>query len=144
MLNVLPVLFEFVQIPLAVAEELAQGRRHGIDLPEVKQVPWLSVKTVSGKSIIIQIANLGKGENEVIALELESSKPLLVLDDRKARRFASSVGLEITGTMGILVLAKKRSLIESVQTVLDHLQVLQFRMDDKVKHAILHLVDEKI
>ena len=105
---------------------------------------WPTVKSISGKTIISQITILEKGEKEVIALGLESSKPLLVLDDRKARRFASSVGLEITGTMGILVLAKKRGLIESVQTVLDHLQVLQFRMDDKVRQAILHLVDEKI
>lgn len=100
LLNVLPDLFESVQIPLAVAVELAQGGRHGIDLPEIKLLPWLSLKSVSGNPRISQITNLGKGEKEVIALGLESSNPLLVLDDGKARRFATSVGLEITGTMG--------------------------------------------
>ncbi len=45
---------------------------------------------------------VGRGEREVIALGLELSCPV-VLDDRKARLRARRVGLEITGTLGVLL-----------------------------------------
>lgn len=45
---------------------------------------------------------IGKGETEVIALGLELSCPV-VLDDRKARLRARRAGLEITGTLGIVL-----------------------------------------
>ena len=45
---------------------------------------------------------VGRGEREVIALGMELSCAV-VLDDRKARLRASRVGLEITGTLGILL-----------------------------------------
>ena len=56
LLNVLQDLFESVQISLAVAEELAQGRRRGIHLPEIKRLLWLDVEKVSGNARISQIA----------------------------------------------------------------------------------------
>ena len=45
---------------------------------------------------------VGKGEKEAIALGLELSCPV-VLDDRKARLRARRAGLEVTGTLGILL-----------------------------------------
>jgi uncharacterized protein len=46
--------------------------------------------------------NVGKGEKEAIALGLELSCPV-VLGDRKARLRARRAGLEVTGTLGILL-----------------------------------------
>jgi predicted nucleic acid-binding protein len=46
--------------------------------------------------------SVGEGEKEAIALGLELSCPV-VLDDRKARLCARRAGLEITGTLGILL-----------------------------------------
>ena len=45
---------------------------------------------------------VGKGEKEAIALGLELKCPV-VLDDRRARLRARRAGLEVTGTMGILL-----------------------------------------
>ncbi|AFZ51948.1 DUF3368 domain-containing protein [Dactylococcopsis salina] len=43
----------------------------------------------------------------------------LLIDEKAARRVAKTRQLPIIGTVGILVLAKKRGLIENVQTILD-------------------------
>lgn len=143
LLHILPELFGSVQIPLAVVDEIGQGRKYGIDLPDIKQLQWLSVKSVSDYGLLPQIAGFGRGEIEVIALGLESKERILILDDNKARRFALAIGLEIVGTLGLLALAKKRGLVDSVLPILDELQELQFRMSDRIRQAIVTLVDEQ-
>jgi uncharacterized protein len=39
---------------------------------------------------------------------------LVVLDERKARRYAERLGLSLTGTLGLLLLAKESGLLDSV------------------------------
>ncbi len=48
------------------------------------------------------------GEASSIALALESENTLLILDDRRARQFALSFGLEITGTLGLIIRAYEK------------------------------------
>jgi len=45
-----------------------------------------------------------------------------MIDDSAARRCAKTLGMEMLGTGGMLVLAKKRGLIESVSDALKKLQ----------------------
>lgn len=47
------------------------------------------------------------GEASAIALALEMELPLLILDDLKGRKLASSLNLRYTGTLGVLVTAKQ-------------------------------------
>ena len=45
-------------------------------------------------------------------------KPLLILDDFKARKFATKLSLNFTGTFGILLKAKDLGFIDSVKSIL--------------------------
>ena len=90
-----------------------------------------------------RVASLGNGEKEVLALGLETPGCLLVLDDRNARRHAEAEGLEITGTLGILVLAKERGVIDTVRPILDRLQELQFRIAVGTREMVLDLAEEQ-
>jgi predicted nucleic acid-binding protein len=56
-----------------------------------------------------------KGEASAIALALESENSLLIIDDRKGRKFARQLGLSIIGTIGIIVDAKLAGIIPSVK-----------------------------
>ena len=114
LLHLLPTLFGSVQAPSAVAAELAEGRRRGIYLPELVELPWVTVRPVRDRKLLPSVTNLGNGEKEVLTLGLETPGHLLVLDDRNARRYAAAAGLKITGTLGILVLAKERGFLDSV------------------------------
>ncbi len=102
LLHLLPALFGSAQVPSAVVAELAEGRRRGVRLPEMADIPWVTERPVSEHKRLPLVTSLGNGEKEVLALGLETPNHLLVLDDRHARRYAIAVGLEITGTLGIL------------------------------------------
>ncbi len=92
-----------VVLPGAVAEELSA--RPDAAGSGVVSLDWVSHRAPGAESVrrvIREPPAVGRGETEVIALGLELSC-LVVLDDRKARLRARRAGLEITGTLGVLL-----------------------------------------
>jgi len=90
-------------IPTAVGEEVSRYQEQGLDVSQFES-------TVPFKEDLFpqQTSNyqLGAGEIEVIAYGLYlkniGEEYLCLLDDKKARNIASSLGLEIIGTLGIM------------------------------------------
>jgi predicted nucleic acid-binding protein len=108
-----------VIIPLAVADEV-----RGINLPSDPASHWLSgnsalVHPAEPISPFVQAWDLGAGESSVISLTEKHSGATAVLDDLAARRCARAMGLQITGTLGLILLAKRKALIPSVTPALD-------------------------
>lgn len=101
------------------------------------------MRPVQDRTLLPLVISLGKGEKEVLALGLESANHLLILDDLVARRYADAANLNFTGTLGILVLANARGLIDDVHQILRRLQELQFRIDAKTLR-IIHGLTEKL
>ena len=58
--------------------------------------------------------DLGAGESAVISLAAAHPGAVVVLDDLAARRCAQAHGIQMTGTLGLLLLAKKRGLLAEV------------------------------
>jgi hypothetical protein len=90
-------------LPGAVAEELSA--RSDAPGSGVVTLDWVSRRAPGAESVRRvgrEPPAVGRGETEVIALGLELSCSV-VLDDRKARLRARRVGLEITGTLGVLL-----------------------------------------
>jgi predicted nucleic acid-binding protein len=54
-------------------------------------------------------------------LALEAREAIVVLDDALARQVAETLGLCLTGTLGLLLDAKRVGLIPKVSPVLDQL-----------------------
>lgn len=142
LLHLLPALFGVVQVPRAVVQELVEGRRRGVHLPDPTTLRWVEVRSVRDRTLLPPVTHLGGGEREVIALGRGTDDPLLLLDDRHARRYAEAVGLAVTGTLGILVLAKERRMLDSVEPVLNRLHGLRFRFNVKTREAVLRLAGE--
>lgn len=62
---------------------------------------------------------LDSGEAAVIATALELGVSAVVLDEKKARRIAAHIyGINVKGTAGLLVEAKRRDLIQAVKPCL--------------------------
>lgn len=112
-LDLLEKLFGSVLIPPAVYQET---------LPTVALPAWITQHSLT-QSVGPRVlrVSLGPGESEAICLALEVSASWLILDDRPARRLAQALGLTTIGTLGILLAAKRRGLIESVQPHMDAL-----------------------
>lgn len=117
--------FEQVVIPQAVLEEC----RIAEDLPGTKEIAnavqegWLSVRTLSRHiDAALLERELDKGEAEAIALALELSAELVLVDEREARRVCQSIGIKVTGVLGILAKAHKEGYVPSFKKAVYMLQ----------------------
>jgi predicted nucleic acid-binding protein len=85
---------------------------------------------------------LGSGETAVLAAAMERIPATAVLDDAAARTCAKAFGIEIIGTLGVVLRAKKRARIPSAADVLKLLQAAGLRLDDDMIRSALEGVGE--
>lgn len=142
LLTVLPALAGRVTIPVAVEEEIDAGRRLGVNLPDLRSLDWLTIGRPESKRVLPLITDLGAGEAQVLMMALESSDPLVILDDGLARRLAESLEIPFTGTLGLLLDAKAAGLIDAVAPLLDRLQALRFRLAPRTRETVLRRAGE--
>jgi predicted nucleic acid-binding protein len=143
MLHILPALAHQVIIPPAVVDELRVGRESGVNLPDPADVDWLVIRRPASASATPLVTDLGPGEAEVLMLAIEAIDPIVIFDDMLARRMARSLGSRLTGTLGVLLDAKRAELIPTISPLLDRLQNLRFRFAPYTRVAILKLAGEE-
>lgn len=83
------------------------------------------------------------GESEAITLADTMNADLIIIDERKSRSIAKDVGLRVTGTLGILVEAKRQGFIKELKPLLDKLMENGIRISRKLYLDILDLVNEQ-
>ena len=85
---------------------------------------------------------LDPGEISAIALALEKKNALLILDDDKARKYAKQLTLKYTGTLGLILEAKRKGKITSVIPILEAIRKTNFRVSKKMEARFLYLAGE--
>jgi len=85
--------------------------------------------------------NLDRGEAEAIILALERNT-LLIIDDKDGRNTALSLGIPVTGTIGILLLAAHDGMVDFGKE-LDILIASGFRISEREYQKILGLAGIK-
>jgi len=137
-LDLLRVLFGQIVIPQAVYDEVVV---HGEGEPgsqEVDGAAWITTAQVKDRlAVDLLRETLDAGESEAIVLAQELNARYVLLDDGLARRKARLIGLHMTGTLGILLMAKGARLIPAVGLVLDELRQTDFRVSDRVVLEVL-------
>jgi predicted nucleic acid-binding protein len=73
---------------------------------------------------------------------MERTDPVVILDDALARRHAKVLGITLTGTLGILLDAKRRGLVPAVTPLVDDLQHAGFRLSEGTRSAVLRMAGE--
>jgi predicted nucleic acid-binding protein len=68
------------------------------------------------------VLDLGAGEIAAMALALENQDRVVLLDDMLARRTAQAAGLQVWGTLKILLEAKSHGLIDTVEPYVTQLR----------------------
>jgi predicted nucleic acid-binding protein len=110
----------------------------GSSLPD-----WVIIKDpLNQTSQNIVAASLDKGEASAIALALEEKDPLLILDDLKARRMASGLGLNYTGTLGVLADAQQSGFLKSIKPIIDRIRETNFHLSDELVKKVLTATGE--
>jgi len=115
-LDLLPALFEEVITSEGVVAELDR-----VDLPSFVQVEPLSKE--SQVYVNNTLGRLHRGELETLALTREKQADFVLVDDLLARREAERLNLRAIGTIGILLLARKRQVLTPPEA-LNHLSSL--------------------
>lgn len=76
--------------------------------------------------------HVDKGEASAIALAVEIPDSIIILDDYRARKVAENLGLEITGTIGVIIAAKLKGIIRSVVPFLEKMKQTNFRLSEEL------------
>jgi predicted nucleic acid-binding protein len=133
-LHILPSLFGTVLIPTRVAAELASPARPLIVRGFVATAPtWLAVRQVSH---VLPIPKLHSGEQEVIALALEVTADLILIDERDGWRAATARGIATIRTAALLAQAAGMGLID-LREAFDRLRRTDFRVPGKALDRLL-------
>jgi predicted nucleic acid-binding protein len=94
---------------------------------------WIQVVPVKDTVRLQTVHNsLDLGESSAIALALETKNPLLVLDDGKARRFTRNLGIEMTGTVGLLIAAYEGGFLDDIRSAVDTLRRRNFYLPSNI------------
>ena len=124
-LSLLREQFGEVRIPTAVlgelrVEENLPGSR---SVEEALEAGWLQVEEVQDQALsqVLQ-RDLDRGEAEAIVLALQVKAERVLLDEREGRRVAKSLGLKVTGVLGILLRARREGRLASLQKAMDELR----------------------
>lgn len=127
LLQILCKLYKEIILPEAVVKEFGNI---GIECYSTRKIESKLLK------VLTQDLNLGRGEAEVLALAYESDLHVL-LDDMKARKIADDLGLNISGTIGILLKAEKKKLIKSALKHVQKLKKAGFYVSDELLKEIV-------
>ena len=120
LLQVLPALFAQVQVPQQVMDEclVKPGQRDTHNIQAAVSAGWLHL---CGTVAPLLPLGLELGETAAISRALEIGAGLLA-DDQAARNMARANGLDVIGTLGVLVLAKRAGLVGAVAALIENLR----------------------
>lgn len=103
------------------------------------------VRTVKNQMAVAMLtSDVDVGEAEAIVLALEMGVTDILIDDAKGRRAAKLKGLQVIGTIGILLVAKQRGLIMLIQPELDALLAHNIHIGHRLYEQALILADEAL
>lgn len=144
-LDILHKLYNNIIIPKAVYDELIINTDYEEEMHVIKKCTFMQIKVVEESlslALLQRQLNLDLGESEAIVLANSMNADLIIIDERKARKIAKNLGLNVTGTLGILVEAKRLGLIKKLKPLLDKLIDNNIRISRDLYNNILQLVEE--
>jgi uncharacterized protein len=145
-LDILEAVFGQVFIPQAVFDETTVSGFPGSKfvLEVIASTTWLQILPVSIIAPNIP-SELDNGEREAIALALLTGGHKILLDEREARQVAQNLGLQVIGTLGVLLLAKNSQIVTQIQPILDGMiDIAQYWVSSSLYKQVLRQAGELI
>lgn len=144
-LLLLKKLFGRIIIPQEVFNEVViKGKEEGFSgtliTEEEIEKGWIAIKKVRMDMRLLRFApELDKGEIEVITLARKIRPELVIIDDACGRSIAESAGLNVKGTIYVLLKAYKNKLLseEEIIELVDKLILAGFRIAPELYVNIL-------
>ena len=132
---------QLFHIPQEVFNEIEAGKHKKYYL-NLLTFEWIKIEQIQDRKSIAYFLDLDKGEAEAIVLATESEADLILLDESLGRFHAKHAGLRVTGTIGILVKAKKQGLISELKPLILELKEKGVWLSESLIERILELANE--
>jgi len=140
-LELLDKLFNDVLIPQEVYSESTKRGKEPTPVIQKWAVGKI-VEVIDRKKVNIFSETLDKGESEAIVLYLEKSADYLLIDEKKGRKTAIENGIKVVGSLGVLIMAKRKGLLQSIKPSLDILRLSSTRISEFLYKQALKMADE--
>jgi predicted nucleic acid-binding protein len=99
-------------------------------------------KSSSTTHPLIAAWDLGEGESEVLTLALEIDGACVVLDDLQARKCAALFDIPLIGSIGLIILAKRKGLIDLAKPKIERLKAAGLHIDNTMLDRIYMRIGE--
>ena len=117
-LNLLDLLFTEVKVPRAVFVEVSKKSKKEAD----SLAHYLEDKIIDveiDRNYIIKEGTIEIGELEAMTLYKQLAANWLLIDDRRARKIAELNQIKIIGSLGVLLLGKKKGYLTTIKSKID-------------------------
>ena len=138
-LHILKDLYTKIIIPKAVYLEIEEGKEKNY-YQDLTEIDWIEIKEIENTASKDYFPNLNDGEVEVLAKELNAD--CVIMYELMGRRNAKQLGMNLTGTIGILLKAKEKGLIVSVKDRLSELSEKGIWLSPKLVKKAIRLANE--
>lgn len=140
LLHLLNTLFDKVAIPPAVYHELSAKTGEEAKRLDAAIGDYIIVtdNSASPTELLRVVQGLGPGEENAIALAVELGTGIII-DDKLGRAAARVLDLTVTGTVGVLVEAKRAGLVSDIRSVLENMRSHGYYFSDSLIDAALRL-----
>ena len=125
-------LYEELLVPQEVAEEIEAGGPHGFGVAEIAAAAWLRRWPAPVNPSPLLRNSLDKGEAAVIQLALDEGIGTICIDETVGRRLARLCGLQVTGSIGVLLRAKRAGRIGSLRQTMEQMRAHSIWLSDAV------------
>lgn len=147
-LQLLRELFGEVKIPNAVFSELVSNpsfKNEAMQIQESEFIHKVDVSDRKAVQLIRRATGLDAGESEAIILTDEISGNLLLMDEAKGRTVAKNMGINVMGTIGMLMIAQEKNMLtyEEIVKSIDVLRSSGRHISDKLYNQLLEVVATK-
>jgi predicted nucleic acid-binding protein len=131
-----------VVVPAPVYHELRRRGPSESTTTAIDKAPWIRIVPPPDTPSSIASWDLGEGESSVLAWAQANRQSEAIIDDLAARRCAAALGIDVRGTVGLVLLGKKSGRIERARPVLETLRASGMYLSDDVVARALELVGE--
>lgn len=133
-LELLHNLYGTIIVPQTVMDEIIREPAR----QRVQNSSWIRVEAIQDLSQRDYFrARLHAGEVDVMILAREQKADLVIMDDDAAKKTAKFLGLKVTGTLGVLLKAKREGYLEKVEPVINELIRDGLFISDTIKEYVM-------
>ena len=141
-LELLQKLYSQINIPTAVYQEVEAGKSKDY-YKDLSKIEWINILEIKDKQAVKYFLDLDAGEAEAIVLATELKSDLIILDEKLGRFHAKHADLKVTGTIGVLIKAKKEGFVTKLKPLLNELTEKEVWISEKLIREILKQVGEE-